>query len=192
MVPLVRAWLCGPFLGLVLIAVIQIHFPLFAEDRADGAAAERRDSLGREMPAGQTVSRPASADFRQPLGNVVQLYRRNCQGCHGRDGSGGPARDSMPVIPDFTRHTWQQARTSWRLEVSIREGKGSFMPPFGDRLNEDQAAAMVSLVRTFDRVQAKAAAADPSDFDREFRQLEEEWKRLHRQFKQLEKPTKKP
>ena len=77
----------------------------------------------------------------------LQLYRTHCIDCHDTDGRGGPVREIMTSIPDFTRPDWHQASNE-RLVHSIREGKGS-MPAMRAKLAETEVVQLVSLVRNF-------------------------------------------
>ena len=57
----------------------------------------------------------------------------------------------MPEIPDFTDPDWQAQRSDAQLVASIRDGKGTTMPPAGDDITEAQARVLVNHVRTFPR-----------------------------------------
>jgi mono/diheme cytochrome c family protein len=53
----------------------------------------------------------------------------------------------MPSIPDFTSRAWQDSRSNAELIVGTLEGKGTFMPGFRDRLNDEQARDLIAYVR---------------------------------------------
>lgn len=93
------------------------------------------------------------------------LYRQRCARCHGEDGGGEAKRKRLPQIPDFRKPEWQASRTDAQLQTSILDGKGTAMPPFRDRLNEDQARELVAQVRAFGRsagAPAGGGAAPPA------------------------------
>jgi mono/diheme cytochrome c family protein/uncharacterized membrane protein len=113
----------------------------------------------------------------------------------------------MPDIPDFTMPSWQQKRSDAKLLVSILDGKSQNMPSFRGKLHQDQARELVAHVRAFAAPTGKPGAekrkepAPPSDFEKEFRRLEEEIDELKRQLRQVRevpadrkpsKPSKSP
>jgi mono/diheme cytochrome c family protein len=128
------------------------------------------------------------------------MFARFCSQCHGQDGRGGPARNTMPVIPDFTDHAWQQSHSKGQLIVSILEGKDRLMPANRGMVSEELAADLVAHVRTFDplrpvpvqaapagTVSTEAASAEiPSgDFEVEFSRLVNQFDDLKRQERGL-------
>jgi mono/diheme cytochrome c family protein len=80
-----------------------------------------------------------------------QIYQQNCVTCHGESGRGdGPAARTLPglpadfTLPHFAMHT--------DLEVSgwIKNGKpGTVMPPFGEKLDDEQVWQVVTYIRQF-------------------------------------------
>jgi uncharacterized membrane protein len=69
--------------------------------------------------------------------------------CHGADGTGRPARDRLPEIPDFTEAPWQAEQADEQLMESILDGQGQEMPPFRGKISEEQARQLVNHVRSF-------------------------------------------
>jgi hypothetical protein len=65
----------------------------------------------------------------------------------------------MPVIPDFTDHSWQQSRSKAQLIVSILEGKDRLMPANRGMVSDELAAELVGYVRTFDPYRPPPAPA---------------------------------
>ncbi len=98
----------------------------------------------------------------------------------------------MPAIPDFSARAWQEMRENRQLSVSILDGKGPLMPSFRGRVKEDQVADLVAYVRAFGPAPAPGAAKTaPSDFEEQFRRLQQEWDALQKQLDELRtKPTK--
>jgi len=68
--------------------------------------------------------------------------------CHGSDGTGSPARDRLPEIPDFTKSSWQARRSDAQLLASILDGKDE-MPSWRDKISEEQARSLVAHIRAF-------------------------------------------
>jgi mono/diheme cytochrome c family protein len=125
---------------------------------------------------------------------ATALYRQYCLSCHGTDGRGAELRAAMPDLPDFSRRTWQEARSNSQLVVGILDGKGKLMPSFRDRVSEDQAQALLAYVRAFGPLPTPIAPgkAPTSDFDARYRRLREEWDALQKQLEQLSKKPSKP
>src|SRR5438445_592196 len=85
-------------------------------------------SPGEGQLSAQTA---AQAPAVAPAGR--ELFREHCVKCHGADGTGSPARDRLPEIPNFTDPAWQARRSEAQLLASILDGKGKEMPPFRDK-----------------------------------------------------------
>jgi mono/diheme cytochrome c family protein/uncharacterized membrane protein len=108
---------------------------------------------------GTTPSRPAKSPQRVTLGpsprNAAgkgparELYLQHCAKCHGKDGTGSGARGAMPDLPDLTDRSWQKRRSEAQLLGSILDGKGKDMPPWREKISEEEARDLVSYVRTF-------------------------------------------
>ncbi len=112
------------------------------------------------------------------------LYREYCLTCHGPDGRGTEIRSRMPDIPDFTARAWQEAHTNAQLSVSVLNGKGTLMPAFAGRLSDDRVRDLVAYVRAFGPVPAPLSEAPANEFEQRFRQLEEQWNRLHKELQE--------
>jgi mono/diheme cytochrome c family protein len=112
--------------------------------------------------------------------------------CHGINGRGNEMRAGMPTIPDFMNAPWQEGLSDPQLTVSILLGKGTLMPAFRDRLTDDQAHALAGYVRGFLPTLIKAAAAPPSDVDKQLRELQEQMEALQKQSKDPSKQSRKP
>jgi mono/diheme cytochrome c family protein len=131
------------------------------------------------------ASRAAAA---APSGHAVasSLFQRNCSRCHGQDGTGSGHRDRWLNLPDLTSAAWHETRSTHDLLVSIRDGKGSHMPPFGDRLNEKQLGDLVALVRAFADLPLEQQAPNTSaNFEKRYRELRKEWADLRSEFQKL-------
>ena len=102
-------------------------------------------------------ARPGSVQPRQSdpegarvSGKRARTFQRSCAACHGTDGRGSEMRDTLPAIPDFTAHAWQDDHSNPQLVVSVLDGKGTGMPPFRDKLTRDQVRDLVAFIRSFD------------------------------------------
>jgi mono/diheme cytochrome c family protein len=80
-----------------------------------------------------------------------ELFVNACSRCHGVDGSGGlPIFEGGPSPRNFRDHDFQLSRTDEQLKQTIRNGKGSGMPPFGTTFDDAQLDALVLQIRSFD------------------------------------------
>jgi hypothetical protein len=98
-------------------------------------------------------------------------------------------------IPDFNSRRWQQRRSDAQLVASILEGKGTRMPAFGGKVSKGQARKLVAYIRSLAPARAKATRTVPTraqagagledDFEKRFRQLQEEYDQLDKQIREL-------
>lgn len=90
-----------------------------------------------------------------------QIYLQNCASCHGQNAEGVPnwqqpdARGNLPPPPhDDAGHTWRHS--DGQLAEIIRDGlRDPFnktpeltMPPFRDRLGDDDIAALIAYFKS--------------------------------------------
>jgi ubiquinol-cytochrome c reductase cytochrome b subunit len=122
---------------------------------------------------------------------ATALYRQYCLSCHGADGMGSEMRASMPTIPDFQSRTWQEGLNNAQLAISILDGKGTLMPAFRGRLSESGAQDLTAYVRAFGPVRKKPPEPDAGDFEKRFRQLQEEWDELQSQMRAMRRSPPK-
>jgi mono/diheme cytochrome c family protein/uncharacterized membrane protein len=148
-------------------------------------------SLGGGQFGGPTAVH-AQADSPRPSERAAgaELFRQWCWKCHGADGTGGPARNSMPDVPDFTGGPWQARRSDAQFLASILDGRGADMPAFRGKISEPQARALVAHVRAFAPSTGKSGKEkreerDMAGFDEQFRRLQEEMGQLQKEFRQL-------
>lgn len=104
-------------------------------------------NLGSQDSMGTSSSRADS----EKIATAKMLYKMYCMKCHDTDGTGKAARPQLPEIPDFTNGGWQDKRSNAQLRVAILEGRGKVMPSFRDRISDQQAADLVSLIRVYIR-----------------------------------------
>ncbi|HEV2948496.1 MAG TPA: cytochrome b N-terminal domain-containing protein [Gemmataceae bacterium] len=145
----------------------------------------------RKTQAHPPVASTPGAD-RAPSGDVVArtraatgLYRQYCLICHGINGNGSEMRAAMPSIPDFTSRAWQTGSSTPQLLNSILDGKGTLMPPFRGRVNEEQARDLAAYVRAFGPASAAPSEVPTGDFERRFRELQDQWNELQKQLESL-------
>jgi mono/diheme cytochrome c family protein/uncharacterized membrane protein len=98
-------------------------------------------------PAKPPETSPPAAAAVTPAAR--EQFRKHCAKCHGADGTGSPARDRLPALPDFTDASWQTQQEDARLLAGILDGKGKEMPPWRDKISEEQARGLVTRVRAF-------------------------------------------
>lgn len=108
--------------------------------------------------------RAAAAEPANRTGMVPQrqraaaaLFARQCANCHQRAGLGHVANPRGFQVPDFTNRGFQQGRSDAQLMASILDGKGTGMPAFRGKIDEERARDLAGLVRTFGRDDAPAA-----------------------------------
>jgi|GEM_PF-573295 len=79
----------------------------------------------------------------QPDGAAI--FKQKCAMCHGPDGKGFAAIKT----PDFTDPKVQASLTDQQIQETIENGKkGTPMPPFKDKLKEDEIQTMVKYIRS--------------------------------------------
>jgi mono/diheme cytochrome c family protein len=74
------------------------------------------------------------------------LYKKRCQMCHAANGKGFKAIKSQ----DFTDPEWQaKVKDEELIEVTKKGVKGTAMPGFADKLNDEEIKAVVAYIRKF-------------------------------------------
>ena len=97
--------------------------------------------------------------------DAAAIFKQKCSMCHGPDGKGFAAIKT----PDFTDPKVQASLTDKQIQETIENGKKDTpMPPFKDKLKDDEIQAMVkfmwcSCTRT-NRVRRPAVPADGSSW----------------------------
>jgi mono/diheme cytochrome c family protein len=135
-------------------------------------------------PSGSLGANSNGAPAAIPL-TAQATFQRLCTGCHGSDGDGSPLRVSTPSIPDFALRDWQEKRTNGALTVSILEGKGRGMPPFGDKFDATGAQELVTYVRSLAGLRTDQSQELHADFNLRFQQLMAEMEALKRDYRAL-------
>src|SRR5262249_45216258 len=113
------------------------------EGSKDSSAVALSKSSQSPKPEAPQPPPPTTAGAR-----VGELFQQRWVKCHGADGTGKPARDRLPEIPDFTKPSWQARRDDAQLLASILDGKDE-MPSWRGKVSEEQARSLVAHVRAF-------------------------------------------
>lgn len=183
MVALVRAFQGGK-------QVIPVEEPKLPGPPAPMVVAPPTEIVATPLPKSPKVELPLVAPPGETAARIrigASLFRQYCMVCHSTDGRGAQMRPVLPPIPDFTNPTFHKDRSDPQLMVSILDGKGTLMPANRGRITPSQAGDLVAYVRAFGPqglTPKGAPAASDSDFEKSFRQLEEQWNALK---KELEK-----
>ena len=84
-----------------------------------------------------------------------EIFASTCARCHGADGAGGvPSPGGGPTPRNFRDHAFHASRTDEQIRATIKNGKGSMMPPFASVYTDEQVADLATYLRTFDPGQA--------------------------------------
>src|ERR1019366_4166136 len=67
----------------------------------------------------QESHNPSGSPVAITLQNMSLLFKRDCAGCHGEDGTGSVIRKALPNIPDFTSLACQAFRRDLVLVSQI-------------------------------------------------------------------------
>jgi cytochrome c oxidase cbb3-type subunit 3 len=74
----------------------------------------------------------------------MQLFRKHCGSCHGKNARGGKA-------PDLTDGRWAYGGSGDEIFVTISEGRSAGrMPQMKGRLSEDRIRKIISLLRALE------------------------------------------
>jgi mono/diheme cytochrome c family protein len=81
----------------------------------------------------------------------ANLFMSTCARCHGPEGNGGlPLFDGGPSPRNFHDHAFHASHSDEQIRLTIVNGKGAGMPPFGTTFTDVQLDALVAHVRGFD------------------------------------------
>ena len=111
------------------------------------------------------MPRSEARQLANPVGHSAETvregrktYLRLCQYCHGADGR-------AQANPDFEAPSlrepgqWRFGTSDGELFVSIRDGAGHEMPPFGDQLAEERIWELVLYLRSIGPAEMRAGPA---------------------------------
>jgi len=105
-------------------------------------------SLGLVLLVCLSLFAKAEAESSNPR-PAAQLYRRYCISCHGTDGKSKTSKGRYSHARDLTDPEWQSDVSDERIFNSITNGRNvrGNMPPFGQKLKEDEINSLVTFVR---------------------------------------------
>ena len=78
--------------------------------------------------------------------DTAVLYKSKCQVCHGADGKGDTAMGKKFAIKDF--HSPEVAKMSDAELFDITKKGKEKMPPYNNRLTDDQIKSLIKYVRS--------------------------------------------
>jgi cytochrome c6 len=80
---------------------------------------------------------------------ATDIYSEKCKMCHGADGVGDTPIGKMAKILSFKDPSVVKASDD-ELSTIIKNGKNK-MPPFADKLTDDQINSLVTYIRTLQK-----------------------------------------
>jgi mono/diheme cytochrome c family protein len=96
------------------------------------------------------ITSPIPADAIS-VGRGLHIYQANCESCHGRIGAGdGPLSAKVNPPPANLQVHMAAGHSDGQLFDWITNGiVGSAMPPFGNRLSDNDTWDVINYIRTF-------------------------------------------
>lgn len=109
--------------------------------------------LGSAMIAGSFLFL-APTGLRADAKAGKETFQTYCAQCHGADGSGNTIMGSSLHAADLRSAEVQKLTTPALIKV-VQDGKNDKMPPFKDKLSDEEVKDAVAYVRTFAKKPAK-------------------------------------
>ena len=97
--------------------------------------------------AASFVSMDVSVALAQDAG--ADTYKAKCQMCHGVDGLGNTPAGKVAKIVSFKDPSAVNAPDADLIAI-VKNGKNK-MPPFKDKLSDDQIASVIAYIRTLEK-----------------------------------------
>jgi mono/diheme cytochrome c family protein len=134
---------------------------------AGGAEPVQDEAVAAAPPATMTREQARALESPVAYGDDAiregrKHYLRLCQNCHGKDGKALESFDFEATDltqPDLYRH----GSTDGDLFFSTREGAGNDMPPFKDKLTDQQVWEVVLFLRSIGPESARPQADGAAD-----------------------------
>ena len=79
----------------------------------------------------------------------ADTYKVKCAMCHGDDGTANTPAGKLFKAASFSDPTIVKIRDADRIAI-VKKGKDK-MPPFGDKLTDDQIKAVLAYIRTLQK-----------------------------------------
>lgn len=126
------------------IAVPTVVFCLFAF----AFAQESHPPSPHRHPEAQKLKNPVPADEVSII-EGRKVYLRHCASCHGQAGKGDGSMALAGGTPsNLTDETWDHGSSDGEIFVVIRDGVGSDMEAYKDKLAEKQIWQIVNFIRS--------------------------------------------
>jgi mono/diheme cytochrome c family protein len=78
------------------------------------------------------------------------LFADNCASCHGVDGRAGTPAGRKVHAKDLSLSKLTDAEIERQIKAGRQDSRGVFiMPPFKDRLSDEDISALISVVKSF-------------------------------------------
>ncbi|HVT57536.1 MAG TPA: c-type cytochrome [Thermoanaerobaculia bacterium] len=86
------------------------------------------------------------------------LYRAHCADCHGLDGAGNTVQSMGNQYASLIDDVWRTGGDDGSIGNVIREGVFGQMPPFKDKLSDQQVSAIIRYLRVLRHEKPREAA----------------------------------
>lgn len=83
--------------------------------------------------------------------SAAELWSKNCQSCHGKDGRAKTFKAKFNHARDLTDGNWHSDVSDERIFNSINNGRGKNMPAYNKKMTEQEIESLVSYVRAMRR-----------------------------------------
>lgn len=135
------------YFGLIIWAVIFMAYYLLSGWSSDAEFEQKMADhsstyMTTTAPASKAVSASDSTAAVPGTIDPASLFAAYCAACHAEDGTGG-------FGSDLTAATFSYGRNSDAVKISIAEGRGETMPPFGGQLANNEIDALVDFLLQF-------------------------------------------
>lgn len=109
---------------------------------ANGTMAQEAPAVAQDTPIDALLARFSDDPDRFTQTDGEALYRATCQACHMEDGKGAMGAGAHPPLAENPK-----MRSKHFLAGVILTGYHA-MPRFGDKMSDDQVAAVTNYVRS--------------------------------------------
>ena len=106
----------------------------------------RFESLTLSLALSAVLLAPAARAADEKAGRS-ELWKENCEKCHGADGKGDTEEGKKKGARDLSNAKWQKTISDDRMIRSVSRGRDK-MPSFSKVLSEEQIKELIKEVRT--------------------------------------------